>query len=290
MMIKMINPPPLASLCFMSLVTSLSLLSEPQELFAEDLGDDPVKIMRAVQDRETGDRSKSRLTMTIINAQGQKRERSVQSFSMKFGEGKEEVTKQIMYFESPEDIRGTGLLSFDYEDGDRDDDQWLYLPSLRKSTRISSGERSGSFMGTDLSYADMTQSDPSHYTYKMIKTSMSVKLNGQPEDCWLIKSTPKTQKTIDETGYTMSYIWVSKSKLMPLQIRAQIRKGKKTKLIKFSDVKKVDGFWTAHTIIARTSRNKKTESTTVLQFSEMSYNHPDITVNYFDQSRLERGF
>ena len=61
-----------------------------------------------------------------------------------------------MIFESPSDVQNTGLLSVDY-DGAKDDDQWLYLPSLHKATRISSGDKSGSFMGTDFTYSDMTQ-------------------------------------------------------------------------------------------------------------------------------------
>ena len=74
---------------------------------------------------------------------------------MEFDKG----TRQLMMFESPADVRNTGMLSIDYKDGNKDDDQWLYLPSLNKSTRISSGDKSGSFMGTDLSYADMTRAD-----------------------------------------------------------------------------------------------------------------------------------
>ena len=246
---------------------------------------DPRAIMRAVQDQETGDKSQSRLTMSIIDSKNRKRERSLKSFAMDFKEG----TKQVMYFESPEDIRGTGLLSYDYDDGNKDDDQWLYLPSLRKSTRISSGERSGSFMGTDLSYADMTQSDPEHYTYTLKKASTKVKVDGKPEECWLIKSVPKTEKAREETGYTQSYVWVSKEKMMPVQIRASIRKGKKTKYIQFSAIKQIDGFWTAHTIIARTVRGKKVESTTVLQFSDMSYNNASVTSDLFTQGRLKQG-
>lgn len=246
---------------------------------------DPKSIMKEVEARINGDKSKSRLVMKIIDKDGRTRERIVQSRSLDFGEG----TKQLMYFESPADIRGTGLLSIDYDDGTKDDDQWLYLPSLHKSTRISSGEKSGSFMGTDLSFADMTKADPEHYDYKMLKDSVQIKLDGAKEECWVIESRPKTKKAKEETGYVKSQVWVSKSKLMPIQIKSFIRKGRKIKYIKFKDIKKVNDLWTTHTIVARTSRGKTVESTTILQFSEMSYNNSDVTPDLFVQSRLEQG-
>ena len=242
-------------------------------------------IMDKVEGRADGDRSKSRLVMKIIDKDGRTRERIVQSRALDFPEG----SKQLMYFESPADIRGTGLLSIDYEDGTKDDDQWLYLPSLHKSTRISSGEKSGSFMGTDLSFSDMTSADPEHYDYKVIKESVAVKLDGGKEECWVIESRPKTEKAKKETGYVKSQVWISKEKMMPVQIKSYIRKGKKIKYIQFKDIKKVDDLWTAHTIIARTTRGKTVESTTILQFSEMSYNNADVTPDLFVQSRLEQG-
>lgn len=242
-------------------------------------------IMDKVEARVDGDQSKSRLVMKIIDKDGRTRERVVQSRSLDFPEG----TKQLMYFESPADIRGTGLLSIDYEDGTKDDDQWLYLPSLHKSTRISSGEKSGSFMGTDLSFSDMTSADPDHYDYKIIKESVSIKLDDKEEECWVIESRPKTEKAKNETGYVKSQIWVSKEKMMPLQIKSYIRKGKKIKYIQFKEIKKLDDLWTAHTIVARTTRGKTVESTTILQFSEMSYNNADVTPELFVQSRLEQG-
>lgn len=246
---------------------------------------DPKVIMDAVENRASGDRIKSRLVIKIIDKDGRSRERVVQSRSIDFKDG----TKQIMLFESPADVRGTGLLSVDYDAGERDDDQWLYLPSLHKSTRISSGEKSGSFMGTDLSYSDMTKADPSQYSYKLLKQEVKVKLGDQEETCWLIESRPNTKKSKDETGYLKSKVWVSKTKLMPLKIKSWVREGKKLKYIYFRDIKKVDNLWTTHTIVAQTKKGKVTESSTVLQFTEMMYNHESVTEDLFQLSRLEQG-
>jgi outer membrane lipoprotein-sorting protein len=272
---------------FFKLALSATLLSSPlvNAWAISPDSSDPEAIMSAVEERAEGDKSKSRLMMIIIDRDGRKRERVVQSRAMDFKEGR----KQIMLFESPEDVRGTGMLSVDYDSGDQDDDQWLYLPSLKKSTRISSGEKSGSFMGTDLSFSDMTKADPSHYSYKMIKQSVKVKLDGAAEDCWLIESSPKTEKAKEETGYLKSQVWVSKEKLMPVQVKSWIREGKKLKYIQFKDIKQVDGLWVAHTIYAYTKKGKQTESKTVLKFSALSFNNADVTPELFQQSRLEQG-
>ena len=268
-----------------TLITIISLTFLTTAIAADFDPKDPRSIMNEVEARVNGDKSKNRLVMKIIDKDGRTRERVVQSRGLDFPGG----TKQLMYFESPADIRGTGLLSVDYDDGERDDDQWLYLPSLHKSTRISSGEKSGSFMGTDLSFSDMTSADPDHYDYKILKDSVKIKLGDAPEECWVIESRPKTEKAKSETGYVKSQVWVSKEKMMPVQIKSFIRKGKKIKYIQFKNIKQVDGLWTAHTIVARTTRGKSVESTTILQFSEMSYNNQDVTADLFVQSRLERG-
>ncbi|MFT5431181.1 MAG: outer membrane lipoprotein-sorting protein [Myxococcota bacterium] len=242
---------------------------------------DPNKIMAAVDARPDGDKSTARLVMVVKDSAGRERKRVVQSRSIEFSGG----TKQLMLFEQPADVRNTGLLSIDYDDGNKDDDQWLYLPSLRKSTRISSSDKSGSFMGTDLSYSDMTRQDPSSYTYKLLEQSKTV----GGDDCWVIEARPKTAKAKDETGYVKSMIWVSKSKLLPVRAKNWVREGKKIKYIKFSKIKQVEGIWIAHKITAQTKRGKEVESTTVMSFQEYKLNQAGVTDADFNQRRLEKG-
>ena len=242
---------------------------------------DPDTIMKAVEAREQGDRSKSVLNLEVRDAKGRTRSRTVVSWSKDFEEGR----KQLMIFQQPADVAGTGLLSIDYDLGSKEDDQWLYLPSLKKSTRISSGEKSGSFMGTDLTYADMTKTDPNDFVYTIKKQSAKV----GTEDCWVIEARPKSQRVQNETGYQKSRIWVSKTKLLAIQMKAWVIEGRKIKYIRFDDLKLVDGIWIAHKISARTKRNKKTESTTVLSFSSYKLNQDEVTDALFTQQKLQQG-
>lgn len=242
---------------------------------------DAKAIMQAVDQRPTGDRAIRRMKMTIKDASGSKRVREVLSRSMDFAKG----TKQLILFVSPADVRNTGMLTVDYDDGAKVDDQWLYLPSLRKSTRISSSDKSGPFMGSDLSFADMTKQAVDHYDYKLVKPSARV----GGEECWLIESRPRTAKAKEETGYVKSLIWVSKSKLMPLQSKHWVKQGRKIKLMKFAGIRKVSGIWVPHKIMARTIQGKKALSTTILAFSQVTFNSKQVTAKEFTQRRLEQG-
>lgn len=242
---------------------------------------DARQIAQAVEDRADGDRSVSQVTLTLIDTSGRKRVRKTRQHSMDFPEG----TRNLVFFESPADVRNTGLLSVDYRDGTRDDDQWLYLPSLHKATRISSADKSGSFMGTDLTYADMTRKDIASYDYKLLKPSVTV----DGEDCWLIESRARTDKERKETGYLKSQVWISKSKLMPLQVKAWVIEGKKIKLMKFSNFAKVDGVWVAKQLAVQTRRGKKLESTTIMQIGSIAFNQPNVTADLFSLRTLEKG-
>lgn len=243
---------------------------------------DAAAIMAAVEDRVEGDRVSGRLVMTLVDKSGRQRQRVVRSWSMQFEGG----TRQLMIFEGPADVANTGLLSIDHDAGDKDDDQWLWLPSLHKSTRISSADKSGSFMGTDLSYADMTRADPAHHAYTMVDANATV----EGEAAWLIESRPTTARAKEESGYLKSHLWISKSRLLPLQVKAWVIKGKRLKYIKFDEVKQLGEAWVPHKISARTvDQNGKVESSTVLQFSELRHDDPAVTDELFTQRRLEQG-
>jgi len=264
-----------------SLIAGLFLLLPGIALAISPGSTDPREIMDAVENRDLGDQATNRLQITITDKAGRKRTRGVQSRSLEFDGGR----KQLMLFESPADVRNAGLLSVDYDDGAKSDDQWLYLPSLGKTTRISSADKSGSFMGTDLTYSDMTKRDPDAYDYTMVEAS--VEAGG--ETCWLIESRPKTDKEKNETGYLKTQVWIAKDKLVPVQIKAWVAEGKKLKYTQFKDIRNVDGIWIAHQILVRTVRNGATESSSTLVFNELKFNEESVVPDDFTERRLEKG-
>ncbi len=260
------------------LACALSCLSAIHGASALDSAD-PVVIMKAVHDRDAGNRMSARMRMTI-HGTGPDRVRTMAMRSLKFAEGR----KRIILFDAPADVRNTGLLTVDYAAQGHEDDQWLYLPSLRQTTRIATTRRSGAFVGSDLSFADLTLPEPAQYRQRMLRASEAV----DGEDCWVIESTPIDDSVIEETGYSRAETWVSKRTLLPMRIKAAMRRGR-TKYIALSGVRIIQGIATASTITARVVFEGKVESETVLEQMDVRYEDPAVTDAEVTTQRLERG-
>jgi Outer membrane lipoprotein-sorting protein len=265
-----------------SLVVGLALGSGALAHALDPATTDAKVIAKAAEDQDRGDRQTATVTLTLIDPKGNERVRKLRQLAMKFDGGR----KTLMFFESPADVRNTGFLSLDYDAGDRDDDQWLYLPNLHKTTRITNVDRSRSFMGTDITYADMTKKDPERYEYRLVEAS--VKVDG--EDCWVIEARPRSEDELEATGYVKSQAWISKSKLLPLQGKMWINGGKKLKYVKTTDIRQVDGVWIGHKTLVRTvSGTGELESTTRFELSDVRFDQPSVTPELFTERRLEQG-
>ena len=132
-----------------TLLTMVVVSSDAFGLTGEEVAMEVEKARRGFSD------SKSKLVMTLINASGAKSLRKMSNKILeKPKDSKTEGDKSIIVFLSPADVKGTGLLT--YERLDREDDQWLYLPALRRIKRIASKNKSGSFMGSEFAYEDIS--------------------------------------------------------------------------------------------------------------------------------------
>lgn len=241
---------------------------------------DAREIMRRVDERYTGDTQTSVSTLTLIDKKGRERNRELKMFSM----DKTDVEKSIVYFLAPADVKGTAYMSFDWEDENREDDSWLYLPALQQVKRVAASDESGAFMGSDFSYADINGMDFEDFDYTMLKESDMV--NGH--DCWLIESRPKNDKIVDKTGYTSAQSWVRKDIFMVVQGKIEVKKGKKTKYFSATDLEQIDNIWTAKTLQMITTRNGKKEHASVFKFAEVLYNQ-QVDESRFDTQAMQRG-
>ena len=267
-------------LCSLSLCLVLSIGAAAHAL--DPATTDARAIAKAAEDQDRGDKQTATVTLTLIDPKGSERVRKLRQLATKFDGGR----KTLMFFESPADVRNTGFLSIDYDAGDRDDDQWLYLPNLHKTTRITNVDRSRSFMGTDITYADMTKKDPDRYEYTLV--TASVKVDG--EECWVIEARPRTEDEQRETGYLKTQAWISKSKLLPVQAKMWVSGGKKLKYVKTTDFKQIDGVWVGLKIMVRTvSGTGELESTTRFELSEVHFSQASVTPELFTERRLEQG-
>jgi len=236
-------------------------------------------IMEKVDARDDGDNKSSNMEMILIDKRGKKRIRKIRSLDKDFGED----TYKIMFFEKPADVRNTGFLTYDYDDSNRDDDQWLYLPALKKSKRISSSDKSGSFMGSDFTYSDMTSRDLEDYDFTFKK---EMEVNGHK--VWVIESVPRTKEVIEETGSTKGMVFIRQDNYVAIRSISWVKKGKKLKFMDMKGLELIDGIWTTTEIHMTTKKGKKTEHKSILKFTNIKYNQ-DLDESLFSVRRLEKG-
>lgn len=240
------------------------------------------EIMQKVKDQDSGNNAQMDMSMILIDDDGDKRERHLRSFSRDDPENPEN-SQSIMFFLGPADVKDTGFLTYDYDDGDKDDDQWLYLPALKKVKRIAAADKSGSFMGSDFTYADMSSPDLDDYNFELMKETTV----GEHK-VWQILSTPKTQDEIDRTGYSKSVVFVRQDNYFVIRAVNWLEKGGRLKFMEVKKLEQIDGVWTPLEMVMTTKKGKKTEHASVIRWSDVKYNQP-LNDELFSQRRLEQG-
>lgn len=243
------------------------------------LGITGVEIAQKVHDRDEGDNHTSKMKMILVDKNGNRRVRELKTFAKEKGED----TLKLMFFLSPADVKETGFLTYDYEDSLKDDDQWLYLPALQKTKRIASSDKSSSFMGSDFTYSDMTSRNVEDYEYTIMKEP---EINGHKT--WQMLVVPKTQKIIDETGYTKSIVFIRQDNFVIVQALHYVKAGKKLKYMKVLGLEKIDGIWTTTKIQMVTKKGKKTLHKTILEFIDIKYDQ-DLDESFFTTRTIEGG-
>jgi hypothetical protein len=174
-------------------------------------------------------------------------------------------------------------LTWDYDDPDKDDDQWLYLPALRKTKRIASSDKDGSFMGSDLNYSDMTDRNLDDYDFTLKK---EMEVNGVKT--WLIESIPRSKKVIKETGYKKSLLFVRQDNYFVIRGVNWVRT---SGYLKYMDVKKlelIDNIWVATEMHVTKKKGKNFAHKTILKLNNVKFNQ-DLDYDMFTVRRMEKG-
>ena len=238
------------------------------------------EIMEKVNARDEGDRSKGEMEMILIDKKGKKRIRKLKTFGGK----KDKDTLSLMFFLSPADVKNTGFLTYDYNESGKDDDQWLYLPALRKTKRIAAGDKSGSFMGSDLNYSDMTTPDLDLYDYTLMKET---EVRGNK--VWQIKAVPKSKDEAKKSGYSKSVIFIRQDNYVMIRAVRWVYKKRRNKYLDVKKLEKIDGIWVSTEMHVTTKTGKKTLHKTILKQKNIRFNQDEVNANLFTVRRLEKG-
>ncbi len=199
--------------------------------------------------------SVSVMEMKLINARGQEK---IRQMNMKILEG-EKTDKSLMEFNTPADVKGTKFLS--YEHINKDDDQWLYLPALKRMKRIASKNKSGAFMGSEFSYEDLSAFNARKYKY-----SGDAKLGiFNDKEVYVAESIPVSKYS----GYTKLISYIDKDNFLIQKIEYFDRKKKLFKTSYFEDYKK---FGKINRIGKITMKNIQNDKTTILTWSQEKIN------------------
>lgn len=228
-----------------------------------------LEIARAAEKADLGFKSSLVvLKMTLKNKHGQTSERNMTS---KTFELTEDGDKSLFVFNSPKDIKGTATLTFTHKIGA--DDQWLFLPSIKRVKRISSNNKSGPFVGSEFAYEDLSSTEVEKYTYKFVEEKGSLLIVDQdPVD-------PKS-------GYTRRLVTYNKDKGYRIErVEYYDRKNAHLKTLTQKDYKLYKNkFWRASTL---NMVNHQSNKETLLQFSDYNFD-VDFSEDDFNQQALKR--
>jgi len=249
----------------------ITIISFP--LFADSAEQKGLDIAIEADRRDTGYQDqKANLKMILRNRQGDK---SIRELSIKTLEGKSDGDKSLIVFSHPKDVDGTALLTYTHKSSA--DDQWLFLPALKRVKRIASQNKSGPFMGSEFAYEDFTAQEVEKYNYKYIEDTPC----GGDRECFKLERYPKDKYS----GYKRQIVWMDKKHYRVLKIEFYDKKDDLMKTLKLKKYEKYMGkYWRAHKL---EMYNHQTKKRTTLLWDDYKFNN-NFDENDFNQSTLRR--
>jgi len=248
----------------LALSTTVALAQTPEERGLE--------IATAAQDQDNGfGDTEATMTMTLVNRSGKKSTRRMRSRTLEVpGDG----DKSMSIFDEPADVKGTASLT--YSHAVKPDEQWLYLPALKRVKRISSKNKSGPFMGSEFAFEDISSQEVDKYTYKYLEDA---EFDGRP--VFKVEAVPAYK----HSGYTRLINWVDQERLVSLKVEYFDRKNSPLKTLVFSDYELyLDKYWRAGVM---QMDNEQTGKSTTLEFSDYKF-QSGLTEKDFASNALKR--
>jgi len=239
-------------------------------IFAQDLSG--LEVIQKVYDRPTGNDMTGNLIMTIENSRGNQRVRKIKQFvkTVKNGE------KKIMYFLSPADVKNTSFMTWSYDDASKSDDQWIYLPALKKVKRISSDSKGDYFMGSDFTYDDLGDRHPMDDTHTILREEV---LEGK--ETIVIESVSKDE----EYMYARTVTWVVKDSWIGLKKEFY---DEDDELLKILTVENQQSFKDVIILTKVKMKNVQRNQFTIMEFSDVQID-TGIPNNKFTERMMKRG-
>ena len=214
---------------------------------------------------------RAHMEMVLRNRQGDESRRLLRTQTLEIdGDG----DKGLTIFETPLDVKGTAFLSFTHVT--EPDDQWMYLPALKRVKRIASVTKSGPFMGSEFAYEDLSSNEVEKYGYKWLRDEV---LGGRPVHVL------ERYLVCQHSGYRRQIVWIDKAMLRPVVVEFFDRKDMLLKTLKYYDYRKyMNIFWRADRM---EMNNHQTGRSTELIWREYQF-QTGLNEYDFDKTTLKR--
>jgi len=182
--------------------------------------------------------------------------------------------KSMSIFDRPADVKGTAFLTHSHTS--KPDDQWLYLPALKRVKRISSKNKSGPFMGSEFAYEDISSTEVDKYTYKYLRDE-----DFDDRKTFVVEQHP----TYKHSGYTRRIVWIDQERYIPLKVDFYDRKDAHLKTLTITGYQQfLDQYWRSADMYME---NHQTGKTTLLSWSEYKF-RTGLTESDFNKNVLKR--
>ena len=229
------------------------------------------EIVKKVYEQPTGNDQVADLTMTLTNKSGKQRVRIIKQFTKDMGN----VEKSIMFFQSPADVKNTSFMSWSY-DSDKNDDQWIYLPALKKTKRISSDSKSDYFMGSDFTYDDLGDRKLEADTHTLLRSET---IDGV--DYYVVESVSKDEDYM----YTKTMTWIRKDNFVGLKKEFYDEDEDLLKILSIKKFKEISGILV---IINSEMKNIQKDHSTTMELKNVQVN-TGISDSKFTERMMMRG-
>lgn len=212
------------------------------------------EIARRAYAVDDGSDVKAVMTMKIVRADGAVKARELRLYRKDYGND----NRVLVVFMSPADVKDTAFLTWNYHD--RESDQWLYLPALRKANRIAASGRDKSFMKSDFSYEDLSKRALSRDVYSLLREE---KIDGQ--NCYVLEARPRdASESIARRVY-----WVRADSFVAVRVDSLDSSGQAVKRFTVQKLENISGIWT---VLSCRMDDVKKRTHTILEMSQVQYN------------------
>lgn len=165
-------------------------------------------------------------TMLLVTARKETRERRTTVLMKLQPNGVD--SKLLVRFHAPADIKGTAFLQIEHIDGE--DDQWVYLPALKRSRRLVANNKKDSFVGSDFSYGDISLPKVDLYRHKLVRSDVL-----DDADCFVVESIPVNDEIQNNSGYSRKVSWIRKDTFIEAMVEYYDLAGRLLKVQRTAD-------------------------------------------------------